>query len=70
LILKMRRIGASEGPKSKEVCMKLNRRSVKVFKIRNRKGYAAVYANNLTEGKHPDQAFARMEKAVCRKGKK
>ncbi len=50
--------------------MKLSRRSVKVFKIRNRKGYAAVYANNLTEGKHPDQAFARMEKAVCRKGKK
>lgn len=50
--------------------MRLNRRSVKIFKIRNRKGYAALYSNNLTEGRTADQAFARMEKAVCRKGKK
>jgi len=50
--------------------MKLNRRSVKIFKIRNRKGYAAIYDNNITEGRTADQAFARMMKAARRKGKK
>jgi hypothetical protein len=50
--------------------MKIDKRSVKVFKIRNRKGYAALFCNNLTEGRTPDQAFARMAKATRRKCKK
>lgn len=49
--------------------MELPRSKVKMFKIRNRKGYAATYANNLTEGRTPDQAFSRMVKAVRRKSK-
>jgi len=49
--------------------MKLDRKRVKIFKIRNRKGYAALYSNNLTEGRTPDQAYARMTKAVRRKSK-
>jgi hypothetical protein len=40
---------------------------IKIFKIKNRKGYAAMYAGNLTEGRTRDQAFDRMVKAVCRK---
>ena len=46
--------------------MKLSRSKVRIFKIRNRKGYAAIYANNLTEGRTADQAFARMAKAAKR----
>ncbi|MFA6321746.1 MAG: hypothetical protein WCY36_07835 [Candidatus Omnitrophota bacterium] len=46
--------------------MKLTRGKVKIFKIKNRKGYAAIYANNLTEGRTAEQAFARMEKAARR----
>lgn len=49
--------------------MKLSRNKVKIFKIRNRKGFAALYANNLTEGRTADQAFSRMAKAVRRRGK-
>ena len=46
--------------------MKLSRNKVKIFKIKNRKGYAAIYANNLTEGKTAEQAFSRMTKAARR----
>lgn len=46
--------------------MKLSRSKVRIFKIRNRKGFAALYANNLTEGKTAEQAYARMEKAARR----
>jgi hypothetical protein len=43
---------------------------MKVFKIRNRKGYAAVCCNNITEGKTPGEAQSRMEKALKRKPKR
>ncbi|MFH1825852.1 MAG: hypothetical protein ABH823_00990 [bacterium] len=43
---------------------------MKIFKTRNRAGYAALYQNNLTEGRTPDQAFARMQKAAKRKPKR
>lgn len=46
---------------------KLKRNEVKIFKIRNRKGYAAIYAGNLTEGRTTSQAFERMAKAARRK---
>ena len=47
---------------------KLSYRKVKIFKIKNRKGYAALCLNNLTEGKTPYQAYERMGKALKRSG--
>ena len=47
---------------------KLRSAKTLIFKIRNRRGYAAVYGNNLTEGSTPVQAFYRMVKAVKRAG--
>jgi len=49
--------------------MELKRSQVKIFKIKNRKGFAALFAHNLTEGGTPQQAFDRMAKAVRRKGR-
>ncbi len=49
---------------------KLNRKRVKIFKIRNRTGYAAIYKNCLTEGKTPGIAYDRMLKAIKRKPKR
>ena len=48
----------------------LKRSRVKIFKIRNRSGFAALFQNNLTEGNTANQAFARMVKAVKRKTKR
>lgn len=42
---------------------------IKIFKITNRKGYAALCLNNLTEGKTPEQAKKRMMKALKKKKK-
>jgi hypothetical protein len=42
---------------------------IKIFKITNRKGYAAICLNNLTEGKTAQQAKERMIKALRRKKK-
>lgn len=47
---------------------KLSSSKVNIFKISNRKGYAAVCLNHLTEGTSPAQAFERMLKAVKRSG--
>ena len=41
---------------------------VTIFKITNRRGFAALCMRNLTEGRTPDQAFQRMSKAVRRAG--
>ncbi len=41
----------------------------KVFKIENRRGYACICLNNLTEGKTPLEAYARMIKAQKRWGR-
>ena len=41
---------------------------VKIFKLQNRRGYAAICMGNLTEGRSPVQAFYRMVKAVKRSG--
>lgn len=46
----------------------LSRRQVKTFKIKNRKGFAAICFNNLTEGRTYEQAIQRMAKAVKRLG--
>ena len=47
---------------------KLPASKVSIFKIKNRRGYAAVCMQNLTEGRTPVQAFYRMIKAVKRSG--
>ncbi|MCM8796389.1 MAG: hypothetical protein NC923_00675 [Candidatus Omnitrophica bacterium] len=46
---------------------------VEIFKIKNRRGYAAVRCRHLTEGKTPQQAYERMLKDIrctSRKNKK
>lgn len=47
---------------------KMSSGKVALFKIKNRRGFAAVCMNNLTEGRTPLQAFERMAKAVKRSG--
>jgi len=47
---------------------KISQTKVKLFKIANRRGYAAVGLNNLTEGATSAQAYQRMIKAFRRKG--
>ena len=47
---------------------KVPRAKVKTFKIKNRRGYAAVCMNNLTEGGTVAQALTRMNKALKRAG--
>ena len=51
-----------------KVFKKISHKSVKIFKIANRKGYGALCMNNLTEGLTSAQAYRRMVKAVKRKG--
>ncbi|MFA6281925.1 MAG: hypothetical protein WCY05_05445 [Candidatus Omnitrophota bacterium] len=46
--------------------MKINARKVKIFKIKNRRGYAAICANHLTEGSSLPQVYERMQKALRR----
>jgi hypothetical protein len=42
---------------------------VKIFDIENRRGYACICFNSLTEGKTPLEAYDRMIKAQKRKGR-
>ncbi len=41
-------------------------KKIKIFKMRNRKGYAAICDDNLTEGLTQKQAQERMIKALNR----
>lgn len=47
---------------------KVSKSEVKTFKIKNRKGFAIVCKNNLTEGRTVAQAASRMNKALKRTG--
>ena len=47
---------------------KVPRSQAQTFKIKNRKGYATICKNNLTEGNTPSQALERMNKALKRMG--
>jgi hypothetical protein len=49
---------------------KIGHLKVEIFKIKNREGYAAVCFEHLTEGKTPQEAHARMIKALRRSSKK
>ncbi len=53
---------------AKKKLRKLSSGKVLIFRIKNRRGFAAVCMNNLTEGRSPQQAFERMIKAVKRSG--
>ncbi len=48
----------------------LSEKPVKVFKIKNRSGYAALCDDHLTEGKSEAEALDRMIKALSRTNKK
>lgn len=50
--------------------MKIGKKTVKVFKIKNRSGYAAICENHLTEGRSTAQACDRMAKALRRTNRK
>jgi len=54
--------------RKKKVLKKLGLGKVVVFKIANRRGYATIALNNLTEGRSIPQAYARLVKACKRKG--
>ena len=45
------------------------KRTVNVFKIKNRSGYAAICEDHLTEGATERQALERMLKALTRSDK-
>lgn len=47
---------------------KLGMRDVTIFRIANRKGFAAIAKNNLTEGRTVFQAYDRLVKACKRNG--
>jgi len=46
--------------------MKTGKKTVKIFKMKNRKGFAAICDGNLTEGPTRQEAAERMEKALSR----
>lgn len=48
--------------------MKITKSRIKTFKIKNRKGYAAVCLDRLTEGATTALAVERMIKALRRGG--
>jgi len=49
---------------------RIGNRTVKIFKIQNRQGFAALCADHLTEGSSVNQAFDRMIKALTRTERK
>ena len=56
-------------PKKEKVLKKISIKKISVFKIKNRKGYAALCMNNLTEGATKNMALARMDKALNKGGR-
>lgn len=51
-----------------KILKKMSLRDVVFFKIANRKGFAAIAKNNLTEGRTIYQAYSRLVKACRRNG--
>ncbi|MFA5100320.1 MAG: hypothetical protein WC547_05515 [Candidatus Omnitrophota bacterium] len=50
--------------------MKIGHLDVQIFKIKNRRGFAAVCCEHLTEGSSEREAYDRMVKAVRRTERK
>lgn len=49
---------------------KIGRHTIKIFKPKNRRGYAAICNDCLTEGASKVEAYSRMVKAIARVEKK
>ncbi len=47
---------------------KISKGKIQIIKLRNRRGYAAICLNNLTEGLTPGQAIARLKNPLKRIG--
>ena len=47
---------------------KISAKKVKVFKVRNRRSYAAICMDNLCEGTTPQQAIRRLYHPLRRMG--
>ncbi len=47
---------------------KISKGKITVFKIQNRRGYAAICLENLTEGRTVNQALERMARPLKRQG--
>ena len=47
---------------------KISAGKVTILKLKNRKGFAAICFNNLTEGRTPQQAFERLYHPLKRMG--
>lgn len=47
---------------------KIRSSKVKILKLRNRRGYAAICLNNLTEGRTASEAFSRLTNPLKRMG--
>lgn len=47
---------------------KIKASQVRVFKIKNRRGFAGLCMDHLTEGSGKPQVMARMQKALRRSG--
>lgn len=47
---------------------KVSTSKVTLFKVINRRGYAAICLNHLTEGDEPSEAVDRLKKALKRSG--
>jgi len=47
---------------------RMKKRNVTIFKIRNRRGYAAICLDNLTEGRTAEQAYRRLLYPLRRQG--
>ena len=54
--------------KKGKVLKKLGMKDVTIFRIANRKGFAAIAKNNLCEGRSVFQAYDRLIKACRRNG--
>ena len=54
--------------RKRRILKKLGMRDITVFKLANRRGYAAVARNCLTEGRSIPQAYGRLVKACRRRG--
>ena len=50
--------------------MQIGQRDVRIFKIKNRRGFAAICDDCLTEGHTSEEAYSRMVKAISRIEKK
>ncbi len=48
----------------------MSKSRMQVFKMKNRKGFAAICCGHLTEGRTSEQAKDRMKKALKRKKKR